>query len=838
MKRVYSFATHLTQSDLIPRSSSQAPRNSNISTRDLPPQQVLRQQQDTQQERSCGCAKDSIIPPNIDDTESEDSQLLHDETLLCEEQIEVINDMDDYCDSYNHQIEEQIDQTYSYKRFKASNILSKRVLSFPSHSDQIQPVGQSEDEEGNSMLNDDHNLYLDYEFAGLQQSYQQQEIPFFNQQLSNQNPITFNNKGLKKTQQNENIFHNNKVYDCSENPEITHSASLEKDFQQQSTALNDMPTAKLQSGSLNFNPIYSLKNVNDDMELTLNEIYQTSNLPKSFDQTDFLDQQNSEKNFQSYLNQFKLSVLKTRTQSLISASTYQTENPQDILDCNNNSSLTQSFAQLGSNTQQQSYNENTQRPLRKDTLEADEILDEAFLYQLFDQHNDQYHTEGSSSMRVMTGSLQLQRNDSLFDSPENTIYCKESQIQIEYRKTLQHNYNTQNHILISNYIRNQVQNQRIISQKSSPTLLQCQQYPFCKSEQTYLDKFLGNNSKVSPDISNEAYIMIQNEKSFITLKERIAVSDWMAQFCAQQGLQRHTYYLAISLFDRVLDKLTIERKETQKDQQRLEALSIGCMFIACKFEEIQPPSLFKMHQCIRTSTADQLINVEKEILQLLGFEVIKFTNHEILTLMIREQKDLLKEDTQIKSQSQESLQQQLECEEYLFDNLTENNLTRILDLIKLDLKASTFPVHILSASLFYLVNILLEKKDALITKQKSKNENNGNAFWHEYFLQISKDNSLRTNQVCSALFNKLFGLKLDYSLIEETFKFLIQYIDIITSMIQGGYSTMHIEEEGIVSQDSQLNFIYSSFMRPEASALILNLDLQNLQDISQSLPAC
>eukprot|EP00347_Sterkiella_histriomuscorum_P008444 403345072 len=743
MKRVYSFATHLTQSDLIPRNSSQAPRNSNISSRDLPTQQVLRQQQDTQQERSCGGAKDSIIPPNIDDTESEDSQLLHDETLLCEEQIEVINDMYDYCDSYNQQIEEQIDQIYSYKRFKASNILSKRVLPLFSHSDQIQLRGQSEDEERNSILNDDQNLSLEYEFAGLQQSYQQQEMPFFNQQLSNQNPITFNIKGPKQTQQNENNFHYGKVNYCSENPEITHQSFQEKDFQQLSIASNDMLSAKLQSRALNFNPILSLNNVNDDMELSLNELYQTSILPKSFDQKGFLDQKNSGKNFQNYLNQFKLSDLKTRTQSLISASTYQTENPQDILDCNNNrSSLTQSFAQLGSNTEQQSYNQNSQRPLRKDTLEADEILDEAFLYQLFDQHNDQYHTEGSSSMRIMT------------------------------------------------------------------------------------------------DTSNEAYIMIQNDKSFITLKERIAVSDWMAQFCAQQCLQRHTYYLAISLFDRVLDKLTFERKETQKDQQRLEALSIGCMFIACKFEEIQPPSLFKMHQCIRTSTADQLINVEKEILQLLGFEVIKFTNHEILTLMIREQKDMLKEDTQIKLQSQESLQQQLECEEYLFDNLTENNLIRILDIIKLDLKASTFPVHILSASLFYLVNILLEKKDTLITKQKSNIENNGNAFWHEYFLQISKVNSLRTNQVCSALFNKLFGLKLDYSLIEQTFKFLIQYIDIITTMIQGGYSTMHIEEEGMVSQDSQQNFIYSSFMRPEASALILKLDLQNLQDISQPLPAC
>ena len=59
-------------------------------------------------------------------------------------------------------------------------------------------------------------------------------------------------------------------------------------------------------------------------------------------------------------------------------------------------------------------------------------------------------------------------------------------------------------------------------------------------------------------VSLDAYMKIKLQQGYISLKERVAIIDWMQQFCAKKKLQRLTFSLALILFDKVVNALTAE----------------------------------------------------------------------------------------------------------------------------------------------------------------------------------------------------------------------------------------------------------------------------------------
>jgi len=82
----------------------------------------------------------------------------------------------------------------------------------------------------------------------------------------------------------------------------------------------------------------------------------------------------------------------------------------------------------------------------------------------------------------------------------------------------------------------------------------------------------------------------------------------MQQYSAKQGLRRGTFYLALFLFDQVSSSQKIWTKP--KTQGRIEGIAVSCLSIACKMEEIKPPSLQSMVLCVETNTHSQVVATE------------------------------------------------------------------------------------------------------------------------------------------------------------------------------------------------------------------------------------
>ncbi len=64
---------------------------------------------------------------------------------------------------------------------------------------------------------------------------------------------------------------------------------------------------------------------------------------------------------------------------------------------------------------------------------------------------------------------------------------------------------------------------------------------------------LANSFALRPLLSEEACLSMQQGRAFISVKERISIADWMAQFCGQFCLSRATYAKALACFDRIID---------------------------------------------------------------------------------------------------------------------------------------------------------------------------------------------------------------------------------------------------------------------------------------------
>jgi len=73
---------------------------------------------------------------------------------------------------------------------------------------------------------------------------------------------------------------------------------------------------------------------------------------------------------------------------------------------------------------------------------------------------------------------------------------------------------------------------------------------------------------------------VQNDLSFTM---RTTLIDWLVEVAQEYNLRRQTLYLTVNYVDRYLSCKTISRS-------RLQLVGITCMWLAAKYEELDPPT--------------------------------------------------------------------------------------------------------------------------------------------------------------------------------------------------------------------------------------------------------
>lgn len=101
----------------------------------------------------------------------------------------------------------------------------------------------------------------------------------------------------------------------------------------------------------------------------------------------------------------------------------------------------------------------------------------------------------------------------------------------------------------------------------------------------------------------------------INEKMRSILIDWLVDVNVKFRLLPETLFLTINLIDRYLSKVKVSRN-------KLQLVGVSSLLIACKFEEIYPPSLKEyVAICDRAYTASEILDMEAHVLLSLDFEL-------------------------------------------------------------------------------------------------------------------------------------------------------------------------------------------------------------------------
>ncbi|KAH7816905.1 putative Cyclin [Monocercomonoides exilis] len=110
-------------------------------------------------------------------------------------------------------------------------------------------------------------------------------------------------------------------------------------------------------------------------------------------------------------------------------------------------------------------------------------------------------------------------------------------------------------------------------------------------------------------------------QSFITERHRRCCIDFIVHLhqhlsdTIRSSLQLDTLFLAVSLFDRFLCKRNVA-------QEKLPLLCVGCLFVACKFEETCYPSLDQMIRAVPSiGSSNDVLRIERIILSELRYSL-------------------------------------------------------------------------------------------------------------------------------------------------------------------------------------------------------------------------
>lgn len=102
----------------------------------------------------------------------------------------------------------------------------------------------------------------------------------------------------------------------------------------------------------------------------------------------------------------------------------------------------------------------------------------------------------------------------------------------------------------------------------------------------------------------------------LTPKMRTILVDWLIEVHAKYKLRSETLHLALNIIDRYLSKANVARS-------KLQLVGVTAMFVASKFEEIDPPEL---HQWVyitdKAYTKQEVLLMECTMLSALSFQIV------------------------------------------------------------------------------------------------------------------------------------------------------------------------------------------------------------------------
>lgn len=119
--------------------------------------------------------------------------------------------------------------------------------------------------------------------------------------------------------------------------------------------------------------------------------------------------------------------------------------------------------------------------------------------------------------------------------------------------------------------------------------------------------------KESDFLPRHNYMELQKD---INAKMRAILMDWLVEVHMKYKLRHETLYLTVSTIDRYLTRMPVLRK-------RLQLVGVVAMFIAAKFEEINPPGV-KDYEYITDNayTTEDILVMECQMLTTLNFQVV------------------------------------------------------------------------------------------------------------------------------------------------------------------------------------------------------------------------
>jgi len=118
-------------------------------------------------------------------------------------------------------------------------------------------------------------------------------------------------------------------------------------------------------------------------------------------------------------------------------------------------------------------------------------------------------------------------------------------------------------------------------------------------------------------------------QSDINGKMRAILIDWLIEVHMKYKLRRETLYLAVNLIDRHMDLLPVARR-------RLQLVGVVGMFVAAKFEQIDPPRVADfVYITDNTYTKEDILSMECTMLTALSFRVVVPTQAHFLDYLLK-----------------------------------------------------------------------------------------------------------------------------------------------------------------------------------------------------------
>ena len=178
-------------------------------------------------------------------------------------------------------------------------------------------------------------------------------------------------------------------------------------------------------------------------------------------------------------------------------------------------------------------------------------------------------------------------------------------------------------IFINNHINtNFSTNESIENLKSNLSKVESNLYVVEFFEEILYNQFLEeNNLKIKP-----IYGYMKNQNS-IKIQMRAILIDWLIEVQYKENFRTETLYQSIWIID---SYLSLEKIEMSK----LQLLGITALLISCKFNEIYYPKLEEFIRITDNSyKLSELLEMEKEVLKVLEFEIISPTSIQFYQLI-------------------------------------------------------------------------------------------------------------------------------------------------------------------------------------------------------------